>query len=323
MSAPASAPNEAEILMRVDHRRSVADNVLALTIVPVANPALPRWAPGAHIDLMLPCGLTRQYSLCGDPADRERWTVAVLREPSGRGGSRFVHDRLVVDATVSVRGPRNRFPLVNAESYVLIAGGVGITPILPMARELAAAGADWHLHYGGNRRSSMAFRAELEHVDAQRVRIYPEDEVGLIDLEPLLSSSAAATAVYCCGPAPLIDAVAAHCSNRPDALHVESFVPRDPGESADDVRSFEVKLARSGVTVSVPPHASILDAVEAAGIPVRSSCREGICGTCETTVLAGEVDHRDSLLTPAEREANATMFICVSRARTRSLTIGL
>ena len=324
MSEPATAPYEAEILMRVDQRRSVADHVLALTLVPVDNSALPRWAPGAHIDLLLPCGLTRQYSLCGDPADRERWTVAVLREHNGRGGSQFLHDQVAVDATVSVRGPRNQFPLVKAESYVLIAGGIGITPILPMVRELAAAGADWHLHYGGKRRSSMAFRAELERIDAQRVRVYAEDEVGLIDLEPLLGGSDAATAVYCCGPAPLLDAVAAHCANRPaEALHVESFVPRDVDESAGDLRSFEVELARSGVTVSVSPDASVLDVVEAAGIPVRSSCREGICGTCETTVLAGEVDHRDSLLTRAEREANATMFICVSRARTRSLTIDL
>lgn len=320
----AGAAAEADILMRVDHRRPVADDVLALTLASVDPSDLPHWTPGAHIDLILPCGLTRQYSLCGNPADRERWTVAVLRDSAGRGGSEFVHDSLPLGATVRVRGPRNRFPLVDAERYVLIAGGIGVTPILPMIRQLAAAGADWHLHYGGRRRSSMAFRSELDHIDSYRVRIYAEDEVGLIDLESALGRPAEATAVYCCGPIPLLNAVAAYGRQWPaEALHVESFVPQKVGESAGEPGTFEVELARSGVTVSVPPGVSILDAVEAAGVPARWSCREGICGTCQTTVLSGEVDHRDSLLTHAERKSNATMFICVSRARTSSLIIDL
>lgn len=319
-----SAAAEPEILMRVDERWPAADDVLTLALVPIDGRSVPPWEPGAHIDLVLPAGLTRQYSLCGEPSDRRRWKIAVLREHSGRGASQYVHDHLRAGDEVRVRGPRNRFPLVKAESYVLIAGGIGITPILPMVRYLASTGADWHLHYGGKRRSSLAFRAELDRIGSHRVRIYAEDETGLINLQQALGSPAAKTAVYCCGPASLLDAVTGYCSDWPaNALHVESFAPQTTGGSVGDSGTFEVELARSGVTVPVKPGVSILDAVEAAGIPVRWSCREGICGTCETKVLDGEVDHRDSLLTRAEREANDTMFICVSRARTRSLVIDL
>lgn len=313
---------EAEIPVRVHQRKDVADGVVALTLVPVSGSALPAWSPGAHIDLVLTVGLVRQYSLCGSPADRAGWTVAVLREPGGRGGSVYVHEQLQVGDELMARGPRNHFALVPAQRYIFVAGGIGITPILPMIRATHAAGADWQLHYGGRRRASMAFRAELEAIDGCRVHLYPQDEVGLIDLSPL-DKPRPDTAIYCCGPTPLLDAVTGRSHGcAANALHVEHFDPKDVAAPAA-AGSFEVVLARSNVTLTVPVGLSILDVLESAGIPVLSSCREGICGTCETAVLAGQVDHRDSLLTVAEQAAQDTMFVCVSRARSPRLTLDL
>jgi ferredoxin-NADP reductase len=206
---------------------------------------------------------------------------------------------------------------------VFIAGGIGITPILPMIDAAEALGADWELHYGGRSRRSMAFLASLEEAAGQRVTLHPQDEVGLIDLETLLGTPRPGTLIYCCGPEPLLIAVEQRCASWAEgSLHLERFAPKDVGEPVL-TGAFEVELARSGLSLTVPPEKSVLQVVEEAGIGVLSSCTEGTCGTCETTVLSGEVDHRDSLLTPAEQAANDTMFICVSRAACPRLVLEL
>jgi ferredoxin-NADP reductase len=315
--------DEVDLHLRVDRRTTGAEGVVVLDLRRADGADLPSWSAGAHIDLKLPGGLTRQYSLCGDPADRAVWRIAVLREPESRGGSAHVHDALVEGTGVDVRGPRNHFSLVPAPRYVFVAGGIGITPILPMIDAVQEAGAAWELHYGGRSRRSMAFLESLEEAAGQQVTLHPQDEVGLIDLDRLLGTPLLDTLVYCCGPEPLLLAVEQRCAEWPaGALHLERFAPKDIGEPVL-TGAFEVELTVSGLSLTVPPEKSVLQVVEEAGLTVLSSCTEGTCGTCETTVLSGEVDHRDSLLTPAEQAANDTMFICVSRAACPKLVLEL
>jgi ferredoxin-NADP reductase len=299
-------------------KETVADGVALLTLCPPDGGPAPSWAPGAHIDVDVAPGLTRQYSLCGDPADRSTLRIAVLREPAGRGGSRAVHDDLAEGDTVSVRGPRNNFPLVPAGRYLFVAGGIGITPLLPMVAAAQARGADWRLAYGGRTRDAMAFRAELCRSYGDRVSVFPQDEAGLLDLDALLAGPPPGTEVYCCGPEPLLAAMEERCPA--GSLHVERFTP---AEDTGPRTGFQVGLAVSGRTLAVPPGRSILEAVEEAGIRVLSSCREGTCGTCETAVLEGVPDHRDVLLTEDERAACDTMMICVSRSRSPRLVLDL
>ncbi len=306
----------------VHSRAWAAEGVLVLDLRDPSGAALPSWTPGAHIDLVLPGDLVRQYSLCGDPAERLTWRIAVLREPAGRGGSALVHE-LLPGATVQVRGPRNHFPLRSASRYLFIAGGSGITPLLPMIAAADAAGAAWRLLYGGRTAASMAFTHELRAAHGDRVDLRPQDEHGLLDLDGPLAEATPDTLVYCCGPAPLLAAVERRCADRPPGtLHLERFTPKDTGEPVL-TGSFQVELAGSGLTCTVPPERSILEVLEEAGVQVLTSCREGTCGTCETGVLAGTVDHRDSLLTPEEQAAGDTMLICVSRAACPKLVLDL
>jgi len=297
-------------------RRDVAVGVVQLELVDPTGASLPEWAPGAHVDLHLPGGHLRQYSLCGDPADRERWHVTVLREPEGRGGSACVHDKVAVGDELAVAGPRNHFPLVDAPAHLFVAGGIGITPIRPMIAELERRGRPWRLVYGGRTRASMAYLDELS--GDGRVEVCPQDEVGLLDLDAALGAAPADAAVYCCGPEGLLRAVEQRVSA--DRLHVERFAPK-PVTGVD--APFEVTLGSSGRTVPVPAGCSILAALEGAGVAVLSSCQEGTCGTCETGVLDGVPDHRDSVLTPAEQAAGDVMMICVSRAASPRLVLDL
>ncbi|MCG5219298.1 PDR/VanB family oxidoreductase [Streptosporangium sp. KLBMP 9127] len=313
---------EYESKLVVSRRTREAADVVSLTLRHPAGEPLPRWEPGAHIDLVMDGGPTRQYSLCGDPADLAAWQVAVLREPAGRGGSAYVHENLTEGTPVLVRGPRNHFALRTAPRYLFIAGGIGITPILPMTAAAQAAGADWTLLYGGRTRSSMAFADRLA-ARGDRVRISPEDEHGLLDLASFLAEPAPGTLVYCCGPEPLLNAVEERCRTWPSgALHVERFKPREPGPDAV-ADSFELVLRRSGLTLTVPAGRTILQTVQDAGVQVLYSCTEGTCGTCETDILDGEADHRDSILTEEERAANESMLICVSRCRGSRLVLDL
>jgi ferredoxin-NADP reductase len=305
-----------ELDVLVEHKEIVADGVVRLTMRHPATEPLPAWEPGAHIELVLQPGLVRQYSLCGDPADRSVLQVAVLDEPASRGGSRYVHERLADGDQIRILGPRNNFPLVAAKRYQFIAGGIGITPIVPM---LAAVGDhDWQLLYGGRTRAAMAFAEELCRRYGDRVVIRPQDETGLLDLDSFLATTSQDTLVYCCGPEPLLTAVEQRLP--PERLHVERFTPKPETGPRD---SFEVELARSGRTLHVPAARSVLETLEEAGIQVLSSCREGTCGTCETAVLDGVPDHRDSLLTDEEKAACDTMMICVSRSRGPRLVLDL
>ena len=312
------------VRLRLAEKQKLSDGVVGLILVPDDGGGLPGWTPGAHIDLHLPGGLIRQYSLCGDPADRSSWRVAVLREPDGRGGSAAVHDLLAEGDEIAASVPRNHFELDDSDSYLFIAGGIGITPILPMVAEASRRNRPWRLAYGGRSRGSMAFLDELAGW-GDRVTVWPRDERGPLDLAALLGEPRPPAAVYCCGPAPLLDAVRERCAAWPpgrQTLRVERFTPAD-GATADGEEAFEVELASSGRVIGVPAGQSVLAALRGAGIEVLSSCEEGTCGTCETGVLDGVPDHRDVVLTPAEREAGDIMMVCVSRSKTPRLVLEL
>jgi ferredoxin-NADP reductase len=314
---------EYESELVVDRREAAADGVVALTLRHPAGEALPAWQPGAHIDLLLDGGLVRQYSLCGDPAERTAWQVAVLREPAGRGGSAHVHDRLAEGTKVGVRGPRNHFELRPAPRYRFVAGGIGITPILPMLAAAEASGAEWTLLYGGRTRASMAFAEHLAAAYGPKVRLAPQDETGLLDLDAYLGTPEPDTLVYCCGPGPLLDAAEERCRTWPaGAWNAERFQPKEIVLEGPDT-PFEVVLERSGRTLAVPADASVLDTVLSAGVNVLYSCTEGTCGTCETDVLDGTPDHRDSVLSDEERASGETMMICVSRCKGPRLVLDL
>ncbi len=313
---------EYEAVVRVESKEPVAEGVVALTLREVTGQAMPAWEPGAHVDLILDGVATRQYSLCGALGDQQTYRLGILRDPDGSGGSLHVHDQVAEGDLVRVRGPRNNFPLVPSPRYLFIAGGIGITPMLPMVAAAAAAGADWQLVYGGRERSSMAFLDELA-AHGERVRVWPQDERGFLPLADLLGTPQADTLVYCCGPGPLLDAVEAACVGWPvGSLHVERFVAKPLTEPVR-AEAFDVHLQRSDLTLTVPVDRSVLSVVEEAGVTVLSSCGEGTCGTCETAVLEGMPDHRDSILGPEERAAGDCMMICVSRSATDRLVLDL
>lgn len=298
-------PRTRALRLRVARHERIADGVVRIRL---EGRRLPRWEPGAHLDLVLPSGLVRQYSLCGDPGDTSSYTVATRLVENGRGGSREVHEQLREGTEVEVRGPRNRFPLVAAPAHVFVAGGIGITPILPMLRGLPP-GAEWRLLYGGRSRATMPFLEEIEKLDAGgRVTVVAEDQDGRPDLDAIFADTAPGTAVYCCGPEGLTDAVE---SRIPEGatLHLERFTPR---AAAGGDQPFEIELRRSGRRLTVPADSSVLTAVRVELPGTAYSCEQGFCGTCQQRVLEGEVDHRDELLTDAER--GDSMLICVSRA---------
>jgi ferredoxin-NADP reductase len=310
--------------VRVERIRTEAEGVKSFVLAPVeGDESLPEWAPGAHIDVIMGNGLERQYSLCGDPADAE-YRIAVLREPASRGGSEWMHEELAEHDELTIRGPRNHFPLVEAPEYLFIGGGIGITPLIPMIRQAAAQGSRWRLVYGGRQLSSMAFTDELG-ARGEGVVLWPQDQKGIIDLPDLLGTVREDVAVYTCGPEVLLAAVEEKCESWPEgSLHLERFKPR-PGalEGDGENGSFDIELELSGMTLTVGADESIVDVVTAAGIDVPTSCREGTCGTCETVVLGGVPDHRDSFLTPQERESNEIMMVCCSRSRTPKLVLEL
>ncbi|MBS3650580.1 oxidoreductase [Pseudaminobacter sp. 19-2017] len=309
--------------MTVAELRLVADGVIAIELAAPDGGDLPSWEPGAHIDVLLPNGLVRQYSLCGDPSLRDRWRIAVLREPSSRGGSSWLHDQLQEGQRIAVAAPRNNFRVVESERYLFVAGGIGITPILPMVRSVAAKGKQWTLLYGGRSRRSMAFLEEIEGFQGGASHIIPQDEFGLLDLDSFLGEHQPDTVVYCCGPTPLIEAVEQRCRNwRQGALHLERFAPSEKAKTREK-GSFEVELARSGRRIVVPPHRSILDVLEENGCKVTNSCRAGICGTCLVKVLSGVPDHHDDVLSLDEQAAGDAMLVCVSRAKSDRLVLDL
>ncbi|MFD8645200.1 PDR/VanB family oxidoreductase [Streptomyces zaomyceticus] len=300
----------------VTGRATPAEGVVELRL---EGAGLPPWQPGAHVDLVLPSGLVRQYSLCGDPADTASYTVAtrlIDAGQGGRGGSREVHDRLREGVEIEIRGPRNRFPLVGAPAYVFVAGGIGITPVLPMLRAAEAAGADWRLVYCGRSRVTMPYLDEIEALGGgDRVTVVAEDESGFPDLG-FLAHVPAETLVYCCGPEGLMDAVTAAMPEGRDP-RLERF----SSAATTGGTAFEVELRRSGRMVRVAADQSVLAAVREELPDITYSCRQGFCGTCRQRVLEGEIDHRDELLTDAER--GDSMLICVSRCAGKRLVLDL
>ncbi|SDB96274.1 Cytochrome P450 [Raineyella antarctica] len=298
-------------------RREESEGVISLELEAPDGAELPAWSPGAHVDVeigdIVGDGIGRQYSLCSDPADRRRWRLGVLREADSRGGSTHLHDTLRVGDHLPISRPRNNFPFLEAKHYLFIAGGIGITPLLPMIRAAHSRGADWHLLYGGRNRASMAYLDELARY-GHRVVVAPQDEAGLLDLASVLGRPQDDVLVYACGPEPLLQAIEGSMVEWPEsALHLERFRPVEHQGTGPD-EAFTVEFADSGHTAEVPADRTILQVAEEFGINVFSSCREGTCGTCETPILEGRADHRDSLLSPRERAAQDAMMICVSRA---------
>ncbi len=308
---PDVRPVDRRLRVRLDGRRVEGEDVVSLQLVPAAGGSLPTWHPGAHVDVELPSGRLRQYSLCGDPADHSRYRIAVRRIADGGGGSIELHALRPGDE-LTLRGPRQAFPLITADRYLFVAGGIGITPILPMVRAAAARGADWQLVYTGRSRASMPFLDELATFGPERVLVRPDDEAGPPAGADLLAPGPYGAALYACGPPPMIDALrSAPRSQRVSSLHHERFSP----PPVVGGRPFQAVLARSGHVVPVGADETALTAVLRVLPDIAYSCQQGFCGTCPVALLGGEVEHRDRCLTDDQRATR--MAICVSRASGR------
>jgi ferredoxin-NADP reductase len=290
-----------------------AEDVLSVELEAVAG-ELPAWEPGAHIDLVAPGAPVRQYSLCGDPA-AGRYRIAVLREDASRGGSRHVHEALRPGDVLSLRGPRNHFALQTGRDVLFIAGGIGITPLLPMVRRAAAGGTRWRLLYLGASRARMPFLDELATLGGD-VAVVARDEAERADLPREVAARPNAL-VYACGPPRMLAQLRELIPG--NRLCCEYFTA--PETEYEPGGAFSVRLSRTGVELAVPPERSVLDVMREAGADVLTDCEEGICGSCETRVLEGQIEHRDFVLTAQERERNDCMMVCVSRAAGLSLVL--
>jgi ferredoxin-NADP reductase len=315
--APLPGVDRAFPLVVADRRVVAHDqDVIALTLTAADGAPLPRWHPGAHIDVHLPSGLVRQYSLCGDPDVTDGYRIAVRRIPAGGGGSVEVHDDVKVGTSITTSGPRNAFPLTvpgygsPAQRFRFIAGGIGITPILPMLAQAERLGVEWSMIYAGRSRDSLPFLEELSRF-GDRILVRTDDEAGPPTAAELLGDCPGGTTVYACGPAPVLTALRSELAGRGDVeLHFERFA----APPVVDGSEFMVSVASTGRDIRVGADETLLTALNREGVHASYSCQQGFCGTCRTRVLAGDVDHRDTLLTDPERDAG-TMLICVSRAR--------
>jgi len=312
---PRATPVDRDLAVRVAAVEDVADGVRAISLVRRDGAALPPWDPGAHVDVLLPGGTMRQYSLNSDPDDLTSYRIgvrAIPRELGGAGGSLAMHALRAGDELV-LKGPRNAFPFIDSPAgYLFVAGGIGITPILPMLRDAVRSGLPWAFVYTGRTRASMPFLEELAEITAghdDRVHLWPDDEYGVPDAGRILAVAPAGAALYCCGPIPMIETIrAAVPADNIDTLHYERFTP----PPVVGGRPFAVRLDRTGDLVEVGAQTSALAAIREVRPRVAYSCQQGFCGTCKVRVLSGEVEHRDRVLTPAERADH--MMICVSRA---------
>ena len=292
--------------------------MISLELTSLDGGSLAPFTPGAHIDVHLGPDLVRQYSLCSDPADTGRYRVAV-RAVAGGQASQFIHHTLRPGALLRVSEPRNNFPLLPSDNYLFIAGGIGITPLLPMLHAARAAGANWTLLYCVHTRGDAAFLGEIDGL----VELHVSDEGTRLDVAGVLAVPLPDTLVYCCGPERLMLAVEQATAHWPEGnTHFEWFQPRTR-ETTDSVGAFQVLCAQSGITVVVPPDRSILAVLADAGVTLSSSCEQGICGTCECRVLEGEIEHRDSILSAAEQAEGTIMMACVSRAKGARLVLDL
>ncbi|WP_191089340.1 cytochrome P450/oxidoreductase [Microbacterium radiodurans] len=313
------APDTREL--QVTSMRREADGILSIELTDPAGADLPAWQPGAHIDVWPTDRRAGQYSLCGNPADRSRYVIAVLREAASRGVSAFVHEHLRVGDLLTVGGPRNNFSVEPGTSPVFVAGGIGITPILAMARAAAAAAGSVAVHYGGRERARMAFVDEVARLGPS-ARCHVSSEGDRLDIDAVVAEAAeSGRPIYACGPQGLLDELERVAS----ACGVEVVVEHFDGATAhtDADRAFDLVLARSQRTLHVAPDRTAMEALEEAGMDIRFACREGNCGSCETAVLAGGVDHRDVILTPAQRRRGDRMMVCVSRAAGSEVTLDI
>ncbi|MFW0786472.1 PDR/VanB family oxidoreductase [Gordonia sp. CPCC 206044] len=329
---PTTADDGVTAVRLVDRQVVAADeNVVTLTFEAPDGTLLTRWHPGAHLDILLPSGRMREYSLCGDPADRRQYRIAVRRIPDGGGGSIEVHDTLRVGDLVRIRGPRNAFPIAvpghgsSARSVRFIAAGIGITPILPMMAVAERFGLDWSMIYTGRSRTSIPFLDEVARF-GDKVTIRTDDESGLPSMTELLGPTDPQTgstpgdlAVYCCGPVPMLDRLRTHLADRPDIeLHYERFSP----PPVEDGRPFTITLASTGQQIPVAADETALSAIRKTVPSAPYSCQQGFCGTCKVRTLSGAVDHRDNILTEPER-ADGQFLTCVSRASGDHITLDL
>jgi ferredoxin-NADP reductase len=299
-----------------------AEGVVSLELVPDSG-LLPAYEPGSHLDLELPSGLVRQYSLCSPPSDLSFYRIAVLREPEGRGGSVEVHETALVGKRVRIRGPRNHFPLEPAPRYLFIAGGIGITPMLAMVIRAEREKSPYELVYVGRHLEKMAFRDRL--ATGPHVKVLVSSETGRPDLSALVAGITDETLIYACGPIAMLKDLEEVCAKagRDEQLRLEKFA--SDGEAAADAatgESFEVELARSGTVLTVGADQGLLEVIQD-HCEVMTSCEDGFCGTCETRVLEGVPEHHDTILSEKERAAGTTMMVCVGRSCTPRLVLDL
>lgn len=314
--------NEESRLVRVRSIQHVARDINSYELVPADGRPLPPFTAGSHIDVQVPNGMLRQYSLHGNPEDRSAYHIAIKREADGRGGSVSLHKGVEEGSTLGIVGPRNFFPLdLEAKHHVLIAGGIGVTPLYAMAQALSEGAQGWTLHYCARSSEHAAFYDEFQRLNNGKV-ISHFSELPSLNVTDLLRVQEPGTHVYCCGPEGLMKAVeAAGAHWTPGHLHFEWFSA--PQVSWPDNEPIEIELARSGRTLHVPVDRTILQVLRENDISVMCACEEGVCGTCETTVLEGKPQHRDMLLTPEEREESRSMMVCVSRAVSPRLVLDL
>ena len=318
----------ATLQVRVARKAVEALDIVTLELVAVDGQALPAFSAGSHVDVQLPNGITRQYSLCNDPQETHRYQIGVLRDAASRGGSQAVHERVKEGDVLTISAPRNHFSLAHeAKKHLLLAGGIGVTPILCMAERLANTGADFAMHYATRAPERTAFRQRIAaSAFASRVQFHYDngDAAQKLDLQQLLGQPQAGTHLYVCGPKGFMDAVLATARNSgwPEAqIHYE-FFGAEVAKSDSDA-SFEIKLASSGRIVMVPKDQTVVQALAAAGVDVMISCEQGVCGTCLTRVIEGVPDHKDSYLTPEEQAANDQFTPCCSRSKTPQLVLDL
>lgn len=305
--------------------RHEAEGIISVELRPWGDTVFTPFEAGSHIDLHLPNGLVRSYSLLNAPSDQGRYVVGILRDRASRGGSRYVHEQLRVGTQLQISQPRNNFALNTRASHsVLVAGGIGITPIYCMFRQLLALGRSAELIYCARSRAEAALVDEISGLGAKVLYHFNDEKGGLPDLASYLAGRPADTHFYCCGPTPMLDAFEQTCERLgyPHA-HIERFTAAEVAASEDAQDSYSVELSKSGKTVSVEPGLNLLDVLLEAGCDIEYSCREGVCGSCETRVLEGDVDHRDGVLTKAERAANKSMMVCVSGCKSRRLVLDL
>ncbi|MDH4561323.1 MULTISPECIES: PDR/VanB family oxidoreductase [unclassified Pseudomonas] len=306
--------------------RSEAKDTLSFELKCADGKELPEFSPGAHLEVHLSNSLIRHYSLFNDSTERKRYQVAVSLAPESRGGSSFLHGGLKVGQTLRVRPPRNNFPLVaDAEHYNFIAGGIGITPMLSMVRWCERQGKNWHLHYLARTKLRAAFYEELLGFDREKVTFhFLDDSNGTqFDVESAISQMRSDSHIYCCGPMPLMQRVEQAASTRPsDHVHFEWFSarPKDESEVND---GFKLIIKSTGQEYLVPADKTILDVLEENDYMIPYSCREGICGSCEATVVCGTPDHRDTVLSDEAKAAGKTMLVCVSRSKTPVLELDI